>query len=452
MKNLSLYISKAITTISSFAFNIYLARLADVEYYGIFGLFLNLTFLFGLLCDWGQSTIGPLEINKLETKQEKNHFLSQTINFRIFITFVALVSYLIVIWCAYPQKVEFLFYGCFVIFLNFFNFDWLLRVHGKFDIISARLITNAILNLVFVVLLFYFQSSFQMVFVTYCFALFASFLISSVYIIKQKLVSYTWAGLNTIKEDCRKFFSGTRNAFYALLIFNGIYSLNIPLLSYFSTAESTSLYTSYYTLFSSVLSLIIIAQDIYLPLYSKKNDQLFFNQYSKLIHTGGICIFLAFLLLPLYFNYIYPSSFKIEYKQAYLLAFLGLVFAFRLTTTHSYMIRGNYKKFLLINGISMFVFLIVTIIHIALNKYNQDTALVSLLMGETVSIACAMLPFNKSVANISFFKHLFFAVLVLLVVLYLRNNLIIALVLIVLLYQIFKFYKKLVTKELVTNE
>jgi O-antigen/teichoic acid export membrane protein len=382
MNKLSLYISKIVTTVSSFAFNVYLARLADVKHFGVFSLFLNLTFIFILVCDWGQSTIGPLELSKRQTIEDKKTYLRKIINFKLLITVLAVVIYFLIVLLFYGDKLSLLTYGAIMIVINILNFDWLLRANQRFGIISVRLITNGVLNLIFILLLITLKGNFAYVFITYCLAQLAGFLITTIYISSNRLITYHKQFFRSMWSDGLDIFKSTQHAFQAILIFNLVFSLNVPLLSYFSTDEATSFYGSYYALFSSVLSLIIIAQDIYIPLYNKENGEAFFKRYFALIQSGGLCVLLILVAMPSYYHYIFPSTFKINIITAELLGVLGLVYAYRLMYIHSFMIKGDYKLFLLLNLISLVLFIVTTSLFILFQLYNQTTALVSLVIAE----------------------------------------------------------------------
>ena len=407
MKNFSLFISKVVTSASTVAFNIYLARIAGVEYFGIFSLFLNLTFIFGLLADWGLSVYGPLELNSCTSAEEKHKYISSVFNFRLGITMLSAVIYTAVILIFYPAYFGLLIFGVLVLAGNILNLDWVLRAHGKFGIVSFRLIFNAIVNLVLAAVIYYLDADVMYLFLSYCVSLALSFGLSTFYMYRHRIWKYEASPVRQVWHDGRNIIRKTRSAFKAVLISNLVYSLSIPLLTLFASATSSSLYASYYTLFSTVVALVIITQDLFIPRYRRESEKQFFSSYGKVIYSGSICILLALVAIKYYYHLIFPETFLLNLTTIQLVALLGFVHGYRLMHIHRFMIRGEYRSYLNYNVFSLLLFLVSTAVFIGTGNYNENTAFASLLMAEVICIARAVSA--EKTADRGMFANLLFA-------------------------------------------
>ncbi len=394
MKNLHLYISKVVTTLSTLLFNIYLAKVTDVAYFGIFSLFLNLCFLFNLINDWGLPTYGPLEINQYNSTADKQQYLKTIINFKMVVTVITAVAYTFIIALLYQQHFFLLIFGVLVIVANLFNLDWVLRAYQHFVIVSVRQILNAVLNLLFVLVIYFFKLRVEYVFLTYALSLMFSFLVGIFFMYKKGIIHFP---SDTIKKCILDFWGivvKTKSAFSGLLVFNLLYTLNFPLLTYFSSNKVTSAYASYYLILSSILAVVAIAQDIFLPKYNVKNQVSFFKAYQKIIFTGSTCVVIILCMMPFIFKYIYPKSFIVNIHMVILTALLGLMYSYRLIYVQAYLIKNQYKYFLVLNAIGIVTYLLVTSFFIATNNYNEVTALLALVVAEIIVVVISIVQQN----------------------------------------------------------
>jgi O-antigen/teichoic acid export membrane protein len=389
MRNLHLYFAKGITSISTLLFNVCLAHISGVGHFGVFGLFLILTLLFNMASDWGFSVYGPVEINQVQSSQDKSVYIKQAFSFKVLITAISIVLYLFVTAVFYAINFQLLVFGVIVLLSNLFNLDWVLRAFGYFGIVSIRQVVNAILNLLFVVSVYYFSLPVKFVFLFYGVSLLLSFAFSSIFLIKKQVLFYAGFSMSKMLADTKQVVSRTKGAFGGIMVFNLVYSLNIPLLAFFSDSINTGIYTSYYTLFISVSAILTIAQDIGLPKYKTVSQELFYANYNILLNIGAMCGAILLLAIPVYFRYIFPPEFKVDLVTVSLMGILAYLYCCRLFFVHYYIINGMYKFFFWLNFIGAFFFSTITAGLILLHKYNYNTAIVSLLVSEVLIIVIA---------------------------------------------------------------
>lgn len=415
MKNLSLYFAKIFTTLSTFIFNIYLAKIADLEYFGVFNLLLNFTFLFNLISDWGFSTYGPSELSKLNDGKEVHFYLSNILTFRLFLCIVCSLLYLLLIFSFYDNYLLFLGFGIFLILLNFLNVDWIARGTGNYSISSLRQIINALLNVVSVVMIYILSLNIIWVYITYTTSIIFSYFISIKLLNKHniKLSLKVKKGISELRIT----FLNTKFAFLGILLFNVIYSLNLPILTLFGNKYEASLYASYYAIFSSLSAIVLITQDVFFPHFSIERKEPFIESYSFVIMLGAFIMVLIVLLLPLYYNLLYPKSFKLEKSIYLMICFLCVLFSFRLLFAHSLILVKSYQLFYQINLIGIVAYISILIFLIIIQKFNTTTAYLSIVLAELLIVCISLKKYIVSFKTIQrSFMMFIFSVIVILII------------------------------------
>jgi O-antigen/teichoic acid export membrane protein len=383
MRNIQLYISKLITTGSTLLFNVYLAHVADVELFGVFSLFLNLIFIFNLVNEWGLPFYAPVELSR-KAPEEKLSFLKEVFNFRVVITCVTLVGYGIMM-TFYFKYLKMLSAGFIVIFINLFNVDWVLRSYGFFKIVAIRQVMNAVLNLLFIIAIYYLQLDILFVFVSYAAALSLSFAVGISYLIKKRIILFSFFLLQNIKSDFLHTLKRSKNVFGGFFLFNLLYTVNIVWLTTFSSEYAASHYAGYYTLFSSVIAVVGIAQEIYLSRYREDQDKAS-TQFSKLILIGALCIMVVLAGSPFYFHFIYPDTFKIDHFTVILVSILGVCYSYRIIYVNRQMVISNYRFYFLINLFGLIGHSLITLLFIVRGAYNENVAFLSLIVVELILV------------------------------------------------------------------
>jgi len=417
VKTLWLYIAKVTTIATGFLFNLLLSRFAGIEYFGVFGLFLNLTFLFNVFNDWGFSVYGPLEVNKRDP-QNKKHYLTRVLNFKIVIAIFSSVLYSAVVLFMYPDHAEYLLYGMLLTFLNLINFDWLLRSYQRFDIVSFRLVFHSLFNLFLLVILSAIDAEIKYIFIGYCLSTLISLVGGLIFLFRKKYLSLSLPIKATVLfRDTRYIVKETGNAFKSIMILNIIYSSNLLLLNLFGSTEAASFYNSYYILFSSSASLVIIAQDIFVPRYSAASESKFFRQYYQVAYPAAIIILLFLLAMPFYFNYFFPSEFKLDLSSVQLISCLGFVHAYRLMFLHRFLIKNQYKIFLNYNAAALLIFFMFSTGFILFEEYNEKAAILSLICAEVIVISVSVM--HQRLLNIQFIFNTVLAALLISGIMYL---------------------------------
>jgi O-antigen/teichoic acid export membrane protein len=383
LKNLSLYFSKAVTTGSTFVFNILLAKVAGVDYFGIFGLFATLTFIINYFADWGVSVYGPLALSQAS---DSRLYVQRVFRFKVVVTIFFLMCYLLLVLLFYGEYFHLLGFGVLVVLSSGFNFDWLLRSLSLMHLVALRQIFHALFNLLCAGFIVYFNMPVDLAFAAYGSSILVSYLFLFYFLVIRKHLTIPSLSIRSLWVDTKSYVKTTRQAFLGLLLFNLLYALNVPFLTYFTGGAAATQYISYYTLFSSVAAVMLIAQDIYFPQYRSADHKKFMFSYTRLQIIGGVIVTGVLLCIPYYFPYIYPSDFSAQPNLTAVVAFLGIIYCFRLFSIHQFLLLQQYKRFFMVHLIGLAFYLALTTVMIYKGQYTPLIAFVLITVVELFQI------------------------------------------------------------------
>jgi O-antigen/teichoic acid export membrane protein len=403
VKKLSLYVAKGITTSSTLIVTVFVAKVSGVEFFGVFNLLLTLTFILNLVSDWGFPMYGPAEMNAHVSPEEKRTYLDKVNHFRFGLSLAISVIYLVCLLLFYRHYFHLLVWGVLIVSSNFFNSDWVSRGYHLNEVSAIRQVVNAILNLVFVISIYYFKLPVISVFITYSVSIVTSYLVGVILLQKRNGNTYfAFRGWSFMFRHFPEVFTKTKYPFLGLLLFNIVYSLNVPLMAKFSLPYEASLYSSYYTIFSSAAALLLITQDVYLPQFRHDAKQLFFSKYSTVLAVASLMFIIVLLLIPFYYQYLFPASFRVDDRLTSLFVLLAFFFFLRIFIVNSALLTNEHKKFYMSNVVGFISYAVYSVVMIVTGSVTAINCVAGLLVSEAMVIA-AMLILNS--ANLKVFLN-----------------------------------------------
>ncbi len=235
--------------LSGLGVQLLVARLAGVEGFGTWSLFMNLFLIFSTLSDWGTSLNGPqmMQLSGAET------WISNARFWRMRLSWFSAVGMLLVIFIFYSTQASILLWGLpMVIFYGFMS-DWYDRGIQRPDRVAYRQMTHGVSQLAGVAIVVWLKGSLSMALAIYAGIAALTFII--------------WHRRQLPEDSQPKNVSWLGTQFPVLLGWSAYflsYNLPILLLGYFSGAAITGFYSSHYFLYTSLATLSVITMDVFM--------------------------------------------------------------------------------------------------------------------------------------------------------------------------------------------
>ena len=235
--------------LSGLGVQLLVARLAGVEGFGTWSLFMNLFLIFSTLSDWGTSLNGPrmMQLSGAET------WISNARFWRMRLSWLAAVGMLGVIIVFYSAQASILLWGLPMVILYGFMSDWYDRGIQRPDRVAYRQMTQGITQFAGVAIVVWFNGPLSMALAIYAGIAALTFLI--------------WHRQQLPEDSHPKNVSWLGTQFPVLLGWSAYFlSYNLPvlLLGFFSGAAITGFYSSHYFLYTSLGTLSVITMDVFM--------------------------------------------------------------------------------------------------------------------------------------------------------------------------------------------
>lgn len=348
MKSILPFVVKILTSLLAVFTNYFVAKHLGIEYFGVYSSILSLTFILNLFSDWGINLYGS---QLIATAADKSKLIATGNTFKFFLG-IATTVFFVLFSLFQKSHLDFYLVSIPLVFCNFLNPEWVAKGVLEPHIASLRQLLFSTLNFLFVLIAVYFNLPLNFIILIYVFNTIFSYLYFG---LRYKKLSFFKINL---KLPIRDFFKNTKLYFVGFLLNNLIYSLGLVLLNSFSNNLQSSIYSSYYNIFTNVAAPITIVFGIIAPIYKKGNIKTISDYYN--------CVMLIVILGLIFYtfnswiyNILYPSNFEYRsdlniFSTIYFVLFcLEQMFVFKL------LLDENKKKYLNSNliGIITLVFL-----------------------------------------------------------------------------------------------
>lgn len=356
--------------LSGLGVQLLVARLAGVEGFGTWSLFMNLFLIFSTLSDWGTSLNGPrmMQLSGAET------WISNARFWRMRLSWLAAVGMLGVIIVFYSTQASILLWGLpMVIFYGFMS-DWYDRGIQRPDRVAYRQITQGIAQLAGVAIVVWFNGSLSMALAIYAGIAALTFLI--------------WHRHQLPEDSHPKNVSWLGTQFPVLLGWSAYfltYNLPVLVLGFFSGAAITGFYSSHYFLYTSLATLSVITMDVFM---AKPNSK----EYGKWLGLFTILAMLGIAASKWYYPILFDAKgFAWDASLTFFMVMLCALHAWRLFSINGLLNQASTKSFGRWNMWSLGLHLALIGALVALGKsYTPYAASLLLLVAE----ACTLVVFQ----------------------------------------------------------
>lgn len=348
--------------LSGLGVQLLVARLAGVEGFGTWSLFMNLFLIFSTLSDWGTSLNGPrmMQLSGAET------WISNARFWRMRLSWFSALGMLLVIFVFYSSQASILLWGLpMVIFYGFMS-DWYDRGIQRPDRVAYRQITQGIAQLAGVAIVVWFNGSLSMALAIYAGIASLTFLIWH----RQKL-----------PEDIQpKNLRWLSTQFPVLLGWSAYfltYNLPVLILGFFSGAAITGFYSSHYFLYTSLATLSVITMDVFM---AKPNSK----EYGKWLVLFTVLGMLGIAASKWYYPILFDAKgFAWDASLTLFMVILCALHAWRLFSINGLLNQASTKSFGRWNMLSLGLHLALIGALVLLGKsYTPYSASVMLLVAE----------------------------------------------------------------------
>lgn len=370
--------------------NYIVAKHLTLHLYGVYSSMLSLTYLFNIFTDWGFNSFGSQMIAQLNSYSKRNLFITQAISFKILLSVIFSIVYLI--FCFYTfERNSYLLFGLPIILFSFLNFEWITRGFLLPELSSYRQLLFSFLNIAIFYFIYYFKLPKYLMFIFYSFNVIFSH--TYLYLIFAKKQRTTFLNKRLLRPKF-EFVANTSLYFYGFLINNLNYLMGAVVLTFFSTPNNVGLYASFYNLFSTLVAPVVIAYSLFSPKFHLLTNEQYFSKYFKVISFLIVSGIIFYINGRFFYNLFYPNSFIFKSNINILMCGIFIMYCLENSVNINYILDRNPKKYFIVNvigaiiGITSFSFLIIY------KTLNVESALFTLLFIQLAMFLISMLEYK----------------------------------------------------------
>lgn len=388
MKSIIPFVIKIITSAIAIYTNMLLAKLLGLQYYGVFNSMLSVVFVIGLITDWGFSSYGAQLLAQKITKEEKILFINHSFSFRIILSVFFSLCYAIFCYLHFKQDIFYYLCGIPIILFNFLNPEWICRGIFRPDLASYRQFFFTLLNLASYFVIYKFLLPKYLSFLLYS----ANTLISYFIIIRnlRNVIHFNFI-ISTEWRELKLFFNKTSIFFLGYLVNNVFYTLGIIFLALFVSNAETGIYSSYYTLFSTLTAPIVITYTLFSPKVNELSNIFFWNKYFKVILNICLAGTVVLLFGEKLYSFFYPKEFVYKQEYNFLTVGIFICFCFEALFILTLIINNRPKLYFRLNLLGLCINLTGLSIIMYTNVLNAYNALFTLLSTQVIIIILAFI-------------------------------------------------------------
>lgn len=350
---------------------------------------------------------------------EKQSFLTEAVILKIVLCVILSLLYLGFVIFVFHDEFLYLL-GLPLILFSFLNPDWVCRGLMLPHFVGYRQLIFAVANIIGFIFLYHSKLPHFLAFVIYTANTIFSFLIVISFITPKlklpiKLVDFK-------NSTPSKLLKRTSFYFYGFILNNINYTAGVILLDIFLDSQAAGSYSSYYNIFTNLVTPVVITYNLFAPKIDGITDKALFKKYYATmcyILLGG-CLF--FLNFKFFYTLFYPSSFTFQPQVTVVVA---LVFAFY-CLEYLFVINSIFyrqpKSYFLINLFGIVINIVGNFYFIYTHQFSVRNSFICLLLSQVVMSAVGI---NRWPKTIFFFplKDLCFCLFSLLIVLFIYFHL-----------------------------
>lgn len=311
MKSIIPFVVRIIASFLAVISNYILAKHLGIAVFGIYSGMLSVVFIINLITDWGFNSYGSQMLAQQQDSSAKSMFVTNALSFKFTLSISFSIFYVVFCLIRFGDNWYYLL-GTPLILFSFLNPEWICRGILKPQMASYRQLMFAALNILFFAAASFLHLPKLIIFVLYSFNTISSFAIILFFI--KKHLPFTLNAKKNIHISRKDMLKSTSMYFYGYLVNNVNYTAGIIVLTIFSIPESVGQYSSYYNIFSTVVSPIVIVYSLFAPKRIELSNAQFFNGYYKtLINVLAIGV-IFYINGAVLYKLFYPKNFIFNYN------------------------------------------------------------------------------------------------------------------------------------------
>lgn len=375
-----LYIAKAISLFGGLCVQILIARIAGLEGYGSWSLFMNLVFIFTVFSDWGTSLNGA----RMMQLENGSSWVFNAQYWRKKLSLIFTFVYFFVIFLLYNKQVSDLFWGFPMILFYGHLLDWYDRGRLHPHRAAIRQIIQSVLQLTVVVLVFFFKGSLALGIGLYAATAGLTYYFSAKKI-QLKISAKTIDGAVWFKRQMP--------VVIGWVAYHLTYNIPLLLLSFWSGPSIAGSFASHFILYTSLSTFSVITMDIFMA----KTDLKSYFRWQLLVTFFSA---IGILASKWYYHLLFSGEeFKWNFSLTILMTILCVVHAIRLMIINKNLYDAALNLFYKwsVTGLFIHVFLIGLYV-ITFSSYSSVEAGLLLLSAEILLLA--IISFKRKFSNV----------------------------------------------------
>jgi PST family polysaccharide transporter len=412
MKSVIPFASRLVSAVLAIVSTFYLTRILGVQLFGTYSAMLSATFFFNLFTDWGFNLYGAQMLAVQTDSLERGKFLMEAISLKALLSAVFSGLYLVMAIFFFENTFFFLL-GLPIILFSFLNPEWVCRGVMLPHFVGYRQLIFSVLNVVAFILVYFAKLPRSLTFALYTANTLVSFIIIIFLLTKNKLLYFR--PLKFSATNSLILLKRTSLYFYGFLLNNLNYTAGIIILEVFLNSRAAGVYSSYYNIFSNLVTPVIITYSLFAPKMGILPDKTLLIKYYTIIGYIVLAGFFFFLNFRFFYDLFYPRSFNFEPEITIVVALVFIFYCLEyLFVIHSVFINDP-KFYFLVNVVGILINISIVFYLLYSHQLSVRNSFLCLLTSQIGMSIFAIVKWPKLVFNFSF-KDVSFCLLSLIVI------------------------------------
>lgn len=391
MKSIIPFIVRVVASFLAVISNYILAKYLGKAVFGIYSGMLSVVFIINLITDWGFNSYGSQMLAQQNNKEEKSLFVTNVISFKLLLSIFFSVIYLGICLIKFTDNWYYLL-GTPLILFSFLNPEWICRGFLMPQMASYRQLIFAIANILFFSAAYFLHLPSIVVFILYSFNTIISCSII-LFFVKKDFPFKLFNTKNVLNN--RDIHRSTSMYFYGYLLNNVNYTGGIIVLTFFSIPEVVGTYSSYYNIFSTVVSPIVIVYGLFAPKVATFAKNQFYSGYFKTIISVLAIGVVFYINGGILYKIFYPKAFVFDSAINYLAAGVFVMYCLENLFAANAIFSNKPKVYFTINLVGLLANAICFCYLIATKNLSAQTAFASLFISQVIMFFSSLYSYSN---------------------------------------------------------
>ncbi len=398
MKSLIPFAARLISAVLAVISTFYLTRILGVQLFGTYSAMLSATFFFNLFTDWGFNLFGAQMLAGTVNTSEREKFLIEAVSLKVILSVVFTCVYLVMA-ISFVENTFFFLLGLPIILFSFLNPEWVCRGVMRPHYVGYRQLILSLLNVVAFILIYFAKLPGYLTVALNTANTLVSFIIIIFLLKKGKFLPIQ--PLKIRAANYLTLLKRTSLYFYGFLLNNLNYTAGVIILEIFLHSRATGLYSSYYNIFSNLVTPVIITYSLFAPKMAILPDKTLLTRYYTIIAYIVLAGLFFFLNFKFFYEFFYPRSFNFDSKITLVVALVFIFYCFEyLFVIHSIFIK-DALSYLQINVVGILINFSIVFYLLYSHRLSVQNSFLCLLMSQVGMTLFAIIKWPQLVFNFS---------------------------------------------------